>query len=115
MQLLLLGLPVSYSFIECFKFICVFGVLEYCVKASVLDRVLDEFNAQTIWHRPACFASPGTGVVETFSVDWHGESNRSLWTTVVHLPRVANNLVTWLNVWCSVVLFARGYLDGWVM
>ena len=79
------------------------------LKLQFWTESLDEFNAQPIWHRPACFASPGTGAVDTFSVDWHGESNWSSWTTVVHLPVVAYNLVTWLNVWCSVVLFARGY------
>ena len=41
------------------------------LKLQFWTSSLDEFNAQPIWHRPACFASPGTGAVDTFGVDWH--------------------------------------------
>ena len=76
---------------------------------------LDEFNAQPIWHRPACFASPGTGAVETFSVDWHGESNwwgpppRLIPRVIRHAEKCGAHGTLLLGI-CPLLAFA---IAGW--
>ena len=91
-----IGQRVLHSHIQCSMYL-------YCAYLCVLeDLCMVVLIYKTHTH------TQSRGAVDTFSVDWHGESNWSSWTTVVHLPGVANNLVTWLNVWCSVALFARG-------
>ena len=97
-----IGQRVSHPHIQCSMYL-------YCAYLCVLEdlcMVVLIYNTHTHTHTHTHTES--RGAVDTFSVNWYGESNWNSWTTVVHLPGVGNNLVTWLNVWCSVVLFARG-------